>query len=70
MYVPAGTPQPMITRLNGDIARALALPDIKEWMTKQAAVAGGGSPADLAAFQAAETIKWRKLIKAANIKAQ
>jgi tripartite-type tricarboxylate transporter receptor subunit TctC len=70
MYVPAGTPQPLIARLNADIAQALAQPDIKEWMTTQAAIAGGGSPAELASFQAAETVKWRKLIKAANIKTQ
>jgi tripartite-type tricarboxylate transporter receptor subunit TctC len=70
MYVPAGTPAPLIARLNGDIARALAMPEVKAWIEAQAGVPGGGSPEALAAFQAAETEKWRNLVKAANIKAQ
>ena len=70
MYVPAGTPAAIITRLNTDIAKALALPDVKTWIEAQAGVGGGGSPEALAAFQAAETVKWRNLIKAADIKPQ
>lgn len=70
MYVPAGTPQAVIARLNADIAKALALPDVKAWMVAQGGVAGGGTPEELAAFQAAETVKWRNLIKTANIKAE
>jgi tripartite-type tricarboxylate transporter receptor subunit TctC len=70
MYVPSATPKPVIARLNADIANALAHPDTKEWMTSQAGIAGGGSPEELASFQAAETEKWKKLIKAANIRAE
>ena len=70
MYAPSGTPLPIIQKLNSDIARVLALPDVKAWFDTQAAQAGGGSPEALAAFQAAETIKWRTLIKAADIRAQ
>jgi tripartite-type tricarboxylate transporter receptor subunit TctC len=70
MYVPAGTPQPIIGRLNADIAKALALPDVKNWIESQAGQAGGGSPEALAAFQAAETAKWGTLVRAANIKPQ
>lgn len=69
MYVPAATPRPIVAKLNADIAEALASADIKEWMSSQAGEAGGGSPEELAAFQAAETIKWKKLITSANIKA-
>ena len=70
MYAPSGTPSPIIQKLNTDIAKVLALPDIKTWFDTQAAQAGGGAPEALAAFQAAETIKWRVLIKAADIRAQ
>jgi len=70
MYVPAGTPAAIIARLNADIAKALALPEVKTWIEAQAGVGGGGSPEALAGFQAAETVKWRNLIKAADIKPQ
>jgi tripartite-type tricarboxylate transporter receptor subunit TctC len=70
MYVPAGTPPAVVARLNADISKVLALPDVKAWIEAQAGVAGGGSPEALAAFQAAETVKWKTLVKAADIKAQ
>ncbi len=70
MYVPAATPQAVIARLNADIAKVLALPDVKTWFDSQAGVPGGGTPEALAAFQAAESVKWRNLVKAADIKAQ
>ena len=70
MYVPAGTPAPIIARLNADIAKVLAMPEVKTWIEAQAGAAGGGSPEALAEFQAAETVKWRTLIRAANIKPQ
>ena len=70
MYVPAGTPAGLIARLNGDLAKVLALPDVKAWVDAQAGAVGGGTPEALAAFQAAETVKWRTLVKAADIKAQ
>lgn len=70
MYVPAGTPQVLIARLNADIAKVLALPDVKTWYETQAGVAGGGTPEALAAFQAAESVKWKNLVRAADIKAQ
>ena len=70
MYVPAATPQAVIARLNADIAKVLALPDVKTWIDSQAGVPGGGTPEALAAFQAAESVKWRNLVKAADIKAQ
>ena len=70
MYVPAATPQAVIARLNADIAKVLALPDVRTWFDSQAGVPGGGTPEALATFQAAESVKWRNLVKAADIKAQ
>ncbi len=70
MYVPTGTPQSVIARLNTDIGRVLALPEVRTWIAAQAGTPGGGTPESLAAFQAAETLKWRSLVKAANIKAE
>ena len=70
MYVPVGTPPAIIARQNADIAKVLAMPEVKTWIEAQAGSAGGGSPEALAEFQAAETVKWRTLIKAANIKPQ
>ena len=43
---------------------------MKAWVDKQGGMVGGGTPQALRAFQAAETTKWRDLIKSANIKAE
>lgn len=70
MYAPGGTPPALIARLNADLIRALALPDVKKWIESQAGASGAGTPEALAAFQAAETVKWRTLVNAAGLKAQ
>ena len=68
IFVPAGTPTPVITRLHDEIRKILAQPDM------QTRLKGFGmEPADLnttqiAAFQKAEVEKWAQVIKAANIK--
>lgn len=67
MWVPAGTPESIIKKLNTDIAQALQHPDIERWMKTQAGTAGGGSVEQLAKFQQTESQKWAKLIHDANI---
>lgn len=69
MYVPAATPKALVARLNTDLVKALGEPAVKDWMSRQAGVAGGGTPEEMAAFQAAETTKWKRLVTQANIKA-
>jgi len=68
LYAPAGTPPEIVAKISADVAAALGQPDIKGWIETQGGRAGGGSPQVLRAFQAAETKKWREIIKAANIK--
>lgn len=68
IFVPAGTPAPVVGRLHDEIRKILGQPDM------QKRLAGFGmEPADLnvgqiAAFQKAEVEKWAQVIKAANIK--
>ncbi|MBA2962021.1 MULTISPECIES: Bug family tripartite tricarboxylate transporter substrate binding protein [Ramlibacter] len=67
LYAPAGVPGELVAKISADVAAALAQPDVKAWIEQQGGVAGGGTPQALRAFQAAETQKWRDLVKAANI---
>ena len=70
MWVPAGTPGAIVSKLNSDVAQALEHPDVARWMHSQAGTAGGGSAEQLAKFQQEESRKWAKLIQAAGIKLQ
>jgi tripartite-type tricarboxylate transporter receptor subunit TctC len=65
---PAGTPAAIVARLNKAINEGMQAPDIQERLTKLGAVSRVNSPAEFAAFIAAEHTKWSKLAKSANIK--
>jgi len=66
--VPAGTPRPIIDRLNQDIARALRAPDMKERLTGLGLEVEVSTPEQFAAHIRSETEKWAKVIKAMGIK--
>jgi tripartite-type tricarboxylate transporter receptor subunit TctC len=65
---PKNTPAGIIDRLNKEINSALADPKIKARVAELSGMAFAGSPADFRKFIAAETEKWAKVIRAANIK--
>jgi tripartite-type tricarboxylate transporter receptor subunit TctC len=70
IVVPAGTPAPIVARLNKEIAHALNLPAVREQMTLQGAEIAVGSPADLLAATKSDLKKMGELVKAAKIVAQ
>src|SRR5262245_34811712 len=65
---PRNTPAEMIDKLNTEINAALADPKMKARLAEWGATALPGSSADFAKLIAAETEKWGKVIRAANIK--
>ena len=66
-FVPAGTPQEIVTRLNSEILKALKAPDIIDYMSHDGADPVGSTPAELATHYRSEVVRYAKLIKAANI---
>jgi len=69
VFAPAGTPDEVLNKLNAQIVKALALPDVKERLSSQGAETVGSTRAQFAAFIAAETAKYAKLIKESGAKA-
>jgi tripartite-type tricarboxylate transporter receptor subunit TctC len=65
---PSRTPVEIIDKLNRETNAALAEPAIKTRFADLGLVAVTGSPADFGNFVAAETNKWGKVIRVANIK--
>lgn len=70
MHAPAGTPAPIIAKLNGEIARVMKQPDMQERFRQLGADGGGGPPEQLTAFVKSELAKYSKVIKDAGIKAE
>lgn len=69
-YVPAGTPAPVIARLRELLVAATKSPAAKTFFDNGGSEAWTTTPDELAKFQAAETQKWGKVIKAAGIEAE
>jgi tripartite-type tricarboxylate transporter receptor subunit TctC len=69
LVAPAGTPAAVIDRLYAEIARTLREPDVRERIAGLGAEPVGNSPAEFAAMQRAEAIRWTRLAKEANIHA-
>jgi tripartite-type tricarboxylate transporter receptor subunit TctC len=67
IMAPAGTPAETVQKINAIANRYLQTAKGKDTVAKQAIEAGGGTPADAAAFVKSELEKWGPVIKAANI---
>lgn len=63
----AGTPKPIIDRLNEDIQKALAQPDLREKFAALGIEPRGGTPAEAKQLLVSEVAKWSKVIKDAKI---
>jgi tripartite-type tricarboxylate transporter receptor subunit TctC len=67
-FVPAGTPADIISRLNGEVNKALRFQDVKDKLASVGAETVGTTPEELGKFVQAETEKFAKLIKASGAK--
>ncbi|MEO5701635.1 MAG: tripartite tricarboxylate transporter substrate binding protein [Casimicrobiaceae bacterium] len=65
---PAGIPKEVIDRLSTEINKALKANAITTRFANDDARAGGGTPAEFAAFIKAEQDRWSKVVKAANLR--
>ena len=70
IIAPAGTPAPIIAKLNSEFNRILQDPEVQKAIADTGSQAGGGSPEEFAAFIASETEKWAQVIKKGNITLQ
>ena len=69
IFAPAGTPKDIVARLNSELVKIIALPDIRERLEALGVDPVANTSEEFSAFQKAEIAKWAKVIKDANIKA-
>lgn len=70
LYTNAGTPQPVIDRLNKELVKIIASPVFKDKFEALGFEVRTSTPQQLADFTAAETKRWGEIIKSLNIKAE
>ena len=69
VFAPAGTPPAIVDKLNGEIARVVNRPDIRDKFLNTGMETVGGSPAQLAAAIKSDITKLSKVIRDAGIRA-
>jgi tripartite-type tricarboxylate transporter receptor subunit TctC len=70
MFAPAGTPKPVIDRLNAEVQRVYRLPEVQDRLKTLGLDAVLSSAEDLSKYQAAEISKWAKVVKDSGAKAE
>lgn len=69
VLAPAGTPPAIVERLNTEINKIVLSADMKEFFLKEGAEPAAMKPAEFESFIAGEIDRWKKVAKAADIKA-
>ncbi len=67
LAAPAGTPAPVIDRLNREVAAVLADPEVQRKFLQLGYTLGGGTPQDARRLLVSEIDRWKSVIKAANL---
>jgi len=70
IMAPAGTPAPVIARLNKEIVAAVSAPDTRDLLDKNGAEVLTGTPEEMAAMVRDGVAKYAKIVKAAGLTAQ
>ena len=70
IVAPAGTPQPVVAKLQTEISAILHAPEMRDKLAADGAEAVGSKPEEFGAFLKSEIDKWGKVVKAAGIPMQ
>jgi tripartite-type tricarboxylate transporter receptor subunit TctC len=68
LLAPAGTPKPVVEKLNREAARALTSPDVRDKLQAQGAEPMPGTSEAFASFMQEEMAKWAPVVKQAGVK--
>ncbi len=68
IFLPAGAPQPLVDKLHAAVDDTIHSPEVTRKFTELGADPQIGTPAEFAAYMAADLDKWPKLAKEANLK--
>jgi tripartite-type tricarboxylate transporter receptor subunit TctC len=68
LMAPTGTPKPVIDRLNAEVVKIIARPDVKKAWNEQGAEPMSMTPTEFEKYLNADIAKWAKVVKSAGMK--
>ncbi len=68
-FAPAGTPAPVVAKINADVNAALHDPSVREALARQGMTPAGGAPQALAARVEVDLARWKRVVRQAGIRA-
>ena len=69
VLAPAGTPRPVVARLNGELVKILYSPDMKDKLSAIGTDPVTSTPEEFAAYLRQETAKWADVVRKAGLNA-
>lgn len=69
LVAPKGTPAPVVQRMNADVVKVLALPDVKARFAELGAICPPSTPASFRTYIADQITKWGKVVKESGARA-
>ncbi len=69
VLAPAGTPRPVVTRLNAELVKIMHAPELKERLAAMATEPRTSTPEEFAAYLKQEIAKWAEVVRKAGLKA-
>lgn len=70
LFAPAGTPRPVVERLNAEVRAAMSTREVLDSFAKGGVFPAGMGVDEFTAFVRAETVRWGKLVELAGIKGE
>jgi tripartite-type tricarboxylate transporter receptor subunit TctC len=70
IFAPAGTPAPVVSKLNADLVRVMRAPEMRERLAAQGTDAITSTPEEFAAYVRDELAKWTKVVKSSGMKVE
>jgi len=63
IWFPAGTPQPIVRKIYGEVVKALALPETRKYLADNGLIPVGSSPEEFAEFVKKDVVKQAEIVK-------
>lgn len=70
LFVPANVPSEVMARFQGEVAKVIAMPELRDWLTKQGFEGIGNSPREFAARYQADAATYARIVREAKIPPQ